>query len=215
MRSGRPRAHSMACLCRPRVSGGSPCQRYAGRKAAGDEDLPREVLTAALRHHEELGVGEDTVRREVALLPASRFSRRRESLHPPPPGVPASGGSRRRRPAQRHPVSLAVRPRDAAPPPVLAGGSAAPRAAAGTGCRAAGGLGGWPDPGGCGWEQLAAARHQPGSAVLSVPCAGQGNARMIPAWPYSLVAALESGRTGHVLDAAAGCCPAGPMMRPG
>ena len=37
---------------------------------------------------------------------------------------------------------------------------------------------------------------------------GKGNAQMIPGWPYSLVAALEPGRTSW--DAAAGCGPPGP-----
>jgi DDE superfamily endonuclease len=45
--------------------------------------------------------------------------------------------------------------------------------------------------------------HQPGAAVLSCVWAGKGQAQMIPGWPYSVVAALEPGRTSWtaVLDA--------------
>ena len=54
-------------------------------------------------------------------------------------------------------------------------------------------------------SQLAAAGggDQPGAAVLPRLRAGQGQAQMIPGWPYSVVAALEPGRTSWtaVLDA--------------
>ena len=37
---------------------------------------------------------------------------------------------------------------------------------------------------------------------------GKGNAQMIPGWPYSVIAALETGP--HVVDGGTGCGPPGP-----
>ena len=50
-------------------------------------------------------------------------------------------------------------------------------------------------------EQLAAAGrgHQPGRLFCHCYARGKGNAQMIPGWPYSLVAALEPGRTSWTL----------------
>jgi hypothetical protein len=63
----------------------------------------------------------------------------------------------------------------------------------------------WSADAGGGCEQLAAARRgdQPGQIVLPCVWPGEGQAQMIPAWPYSVVAALEPGRTSWtaVLDA--------------
>ncbi len=55
---------------------------------------------------------------------------------------------------------------------------------------------GWADPAGRGCEQLAAAGrgHQRGPTVLLLLLPGQGQAQMIPGRPYSVAAALESGR---------------------
>src|ERR1035437_1626529 len=57
------------------------------------------------------------------------------------------------------------------------------------------------DPAGCRREQLAAPGRgvQPGAAVLPCVHAGQGNAQLIPGWPYSFVVALEPGRTSWTL----------------
>ena len=56
------------------------------------------------------------------------------------------------------------------------------------------------DPAGCRCQQLVAAGrgHQP-QRVLPLLCAGQGERADDPGWPYSLVAALEPGRTSWTL----------------
>jgi DDE superfamily endonuclease len=41
--------------------------------------------------------------------------------------------------------------------------------------------------------------HQCMAVVLSLLRAGEGNAQMIPGWPYSVIAALEPGRTSWTL----------------
>ena len=48
----------------------------------------------------------------------------------------------------------------------------------------------------------------PGRLFCHCHARGKGNAQLIPGWPYSLVAALEPGRTSWTLPA--GCGPARP-----
>ena len=43
---------------------------------------------------------------------------------------------------------------------------------------------------------------------------GRGNAQMIPGWPYSVIAALEPGRTSWTLPLDAGSGSARPTTRP-
>jgi len=64
------------------------------------------------------------------------------------------------------------------------------------------------DDGGSGWRSMLATGcagrgDQPGPVVLPLLRAGNNSAQMIPGWPYSLVAALEPGRTSwtRLLDA--------------
>ena len=59
--------------------------------------------------------------------------------------------------------------------------------------------------GGCEPVAAAAGGYQRWPAVLPLYGCGKGSAQMIPGWPYSVVAALEPGRTSWT---AAGCGPA-------